>query len=533
MYDFKFADIGDGIEEGKILEWKFKLGDKVKEGDTLVIVETDKVNAELPSPVDGTIVKIGKPEGEMILVGETVVVIDDGTGGETPEAAAPAQTEAPKAAAPAPAANAGVKATYDFKFADIGDGIEEGKILEWKFKEGDKVNEGDTLVIVETDKVNAELPSTVSGTIVKIGKPEGEMILVGETVVLLDDGSGNYIGGTEAGAPAVGEEKAASVIGELSVSSDVIESSNEGVAKPAAPTRKKALATPVARNLAKQLNVNIHEVPGTGANGRVMKEDIRKFAEAKTAPKAAATQVATPQASVSRQGDTRVEKISSTRKAISRAMSQSKTIIPETVLMDDVVIDSLVEMRARVKPLAAAKGINITYMAFISRAVIIALKEFEIFNASFDYDNDELVYKNFINLGFAVDTPTGLVVPNIKDADTLSVFDLAAQIRELADKAIDRKLQLPEMRDGTFTITNFGSAGISYGTPVINYPEVAILGVGKISKKPVVVNDEIKIGYVLPLSIAVDHRVIDGADAGRFLTRVKELLANPELMLLS
>src|SRR5690554_4834922 len=533
MYDFKFADIGDGIEEGKILEWKFKLGDKVKEGDTLVVVETDKVNAELPSPVDGTIVKIGKEEGEMILVGETVVVIDDGTGGETPEAA-PAQTEVPKAAAPAQAANAGVKATYDFKFADIGDGIEEGKILEWKFKEGDKVNEGDTLVIVETDKVNAELPSPVTGTIVKIGKPEGEMILVGETVVLLDDGSGNYIGGTSAAAaPAVEEEKAASVIGELSVSSDVIESSNEGVAKPAAPTRKKALATPVARNLAKQLNVNIHEVPGTGANGRVMKEDIRKFAEAKNAPKAAATQVATPQASVSRQGDTRVEKISSTRKAISRAMSQSKTIIPETVLMDDVVIDSLVEMRARVKPLAAAKGINITYMAFISRAVIIALKEFEIFNASFDHDNDELVYKNFINLGFAVDTPTGLMVPNIKDADTLSVFDLAAQIRELADKAIDRKLQLPEMRDGTFTITNFGSAGISYGTPVINYPEVAILGVGKISKKPVVVNDEIKIGYVLPLSIAVDHRVIDGADAGRFLTRVKELLANPELMLLS
>ncbi|HHT55952.1 MAG TPA: 2-oxo acid dehydrogenase subunit E2, partial [Acholeplasma sp.] len=393
----------------------------------------------------------------------------------------------------------------------------------------------DTLVVVETDKVNAELPSPVDGTIVKIGKQEGEMILVGETVVLLDDGSGNYIGGTSAAAaPAVEEEKAASVIGELSVSSDVIESSNEGVAKPAAPTRKKALATPVARNLAKQLNVNIHEVPGTGANGRVMKEDIRKFAEAKTAPKAAeTTQVSTPQANVSRQGDIRVEKISSTRKAISRAMSQAKTIIPETVLMDDVVIDSLVEMRARVKPLAAAKGINITYMAFISRAVIIALKEFEIFNASFDHDNDELVYKNFINLGFAVDTPTGLMVPNIKDADTLSVFDLATQIRELADKAIDRKLQLPEMRDGTFTITNFGSAGISYGTPVINYPEVAILGVGKISKKPVVVNDEIKIGYVLPLSIAVDHRVIDGADAGRFLTRVKELLENPELMLLS
>mgnify|MGYP001186282517 CR=1 FL=1 len=528
MYDFKFADIGDGIEEGKILEWKFKEGDKVKEGDTLVIVETDKVNAELPSPVDGVITKIGKQEGEMILVGETVVIIDDGTGGEVPAAASTPASTAAKAAAPA---SNGPKATYDFKFADIGDGIEEGKILEWKFKEGDKVNEGDTLVIVETDKVNAELPSPVTGTIVKRGKEEGEMILVGETVVLLDDGSGNYIDGGAVAAPAEEEEKAASVIGELSVSSDVIASSNEGTTQaPAQPTRKKALATPVARNLAKQLGVNIHEVPGTGANGRVMKDDIRKFAEAKSAPKA---QAATSQATTSTEGRVRVEQISTTRRAISRAMTDSKSIIPETVLMDDVVIDDLVEMRKRVKPLAAAKGINVTYMAFISRAVIIALKEFEIFNSSFNHETNEITFKNYINLGFAVDTPTGLMVPNIKDADQLSVFDLASDIRTLADKAIDRKLQLDEMRDGTFTITNFGSAGISYGTPVINYPEVAILGVGKISKKPVVIDDEIKIAHVLPLSIAVDHRIIDGADAGRFLMRVKELLANPELMLLS
>src|SRR5690554_4097267 len=363
MYDFKFADIGDGIEEGKILEWKFKEGDKVKEGDTLVIVETDKVNAELPSPVDGVITKIGKQEGEMILVGETVVIIDDGTGGEVPAAASTPASTAAKAAAPA---SNGPKATYDFKFADIGDGIEEGKILEWKFKEGDKVNEGDTLVIVETDKVNAELPSPVTGTIVKRGKEEGEMILVGETVVLLDDGSGNYIDGGAVAAPAEEEEKAASVIGELSVSSDVIASSNEGTTQaPAQPTRKKALATPVARNLAKQLGVNIHEVPGTGANGRVMKDDIRKFAEAKSAPKA---QAATSQATTSTEGRVRVEQISTTRRAISRAMTDSKSIIPETVLMDDVVIDDLVEMRKRVKPLAAAKGINVTYMAFISRA---------------------------------------------------------------------------------------------------------------------------------------------------------------------
>ncbi|VEU81316.1 2-oxo acid dehydrogenase subunit E2 [Haploplasma axanthum] len=533
MYDFRFADIGDGIEEGKILEWKVKVGDKVKEGDTLVIVETDKVNAELPSPVDGVITKVGKAEGEVILVGETVVVIDDGKGGDLPkaEAAAPAPKKEETKQAPV----AGVKATYDFKFADIGDGIEEGKILEWKFKVGDKVKEGDTLVIVETDKVNAELPSPVTGTIVKIGKAEGEVIKVGETVVLLDDGSGKYIGGSDAKTEAV-EENGASVIGELSVSSDLIDSSDE-THKSEVKTNKKALATPVARNLAKKLGVNINEITGTGSNGRVMKEDIEKFANkgSKTeAPVAAkATTVNVPAANVSRQGDVTIEAITSTRKSISKAMTTAKTIIPETVLMDEVVIDNLIELRKRAKPLAEAQGINLTFMAFISKAVVIALKEFRIFNSSFDHDKNEIIYKNFINLGFAVDTPSGLIVPNIKDADTLSVFALAKQVRELADKAIARKVQLADIQNGTFTITNFGSVGVSYGTPVINYPEVAILGVGKISKKPIVVGDEIKIGSTLPLSIAVDHRIIDGADAGRFLLRVKELLSNPELMLLS
>ena len=415
---------------------------------------------------------------------------------------------------------------YDFKFADIGDGIEEGVILEWKFKVGDKIKEGDTIVIVETDKVNAELPSPVDGTIVKVGPAEGETIFVGDTVVVIDDGTGGELPTEEVKEEKAAAPKGASVIGELSVDDDVIDAAPEK--NDEVVTNKKALATPVARNLAKQLGVDINQVPGSGANGRVMKDDIRAFAEKGSTP-AAAPQVAR---GVSRQGQVRVEKISTTRRAISNAMTASKSIIPETVLMDDVIIDDLVALRAKTKDAAAARGIKLTYMAFISKAVNLALREFPVFNASFDHEKMEVTYKDYINLGFAVDTPTGLIVPNIKDADNLTIFELATEIRDLADKAIDRKLSLPEMRDGTFTITNFGSAGISYGTPVINYPELGILGVGKISQKPVVVNGEIKISYVLPLSIAVDHRIIDGADAGRFLMRIKELLNNPELMLL-
>src|SRR5690554_5654161 len=214
MYEFKFVDIGEGIHEGTVLEWKFKVGDKVKEGETLVIVETDKVNAELPSPVDGTIVSIGAQEGEEIHVGQVIVTIDDGSG--TP-AAAPAPAQAQAAPAPAPQATSSQGEVYDFKFADIGEGIHEGTILEWKFKVGDNVKEGDTLVIVETDKVNAELPSPVDGTILKLGKAEGETIHVGETVVLIGQ-NGATLESVSAQEEAQAPKKGAGVVGEIEVS---------------------------------------------------------------------------------------------------------------------------------------------------------------------------------------------------------------------------------------------------------------------------------------------------------------------------
>lgn|SRR5690554_790732 len=421
---------------------------------------------------------------------------------------------------------------YDFKFADIGEGIHEGKILEWKFKVGDQVNEGDTLVIVETDKVNAELPSPVSGKVVKLGKNEGEMINVGETVVIIDDGTGKEVEQTpteQKPEETVEEDDGgATVIGEIEVSSDIIESSTENNL-PKATSRKKALATPVARNLAKKLGLNINEITGTGPQGRVLKEDIENHANQ---TKTSAGSFSLPDVEISQAGDVTVVDISSVRKTISNAMTRSKTIIPETILFADVVVDDLVELRNRTKTLASEKGVSLTYLAFISKAVLIALKEFPIMNSSFDHNNNQIIYKNFINLGFAVDTPNGLLVPNIKNADRLGILKIAENIKTLAERAINRTIQLDEIQNGTFTITNFGSVGVPYGAPVINHPEVAILGIGRINKQAIVVNDEIKIGHVLPLSFAVDHRIIDGADAGRFLNRVKELLHKPDLLML-
>ncbi|PKK99605.1 MAG: dihydrolipoamide acyltransferase [Tenericutes bacterium HGW-Tenericutes-2] len=431
---------------------------------------------------------------------------------------------------------------YDFKFADIGEGIHEGVILKWNFKVGDKVKEGETLVVVETDKVNAELPSPVDGVIEKLGAKEGETIHVGETIVLINDGSA-----TEAPKEEKKEEKkeakeepkkapvsegkaAPGVIGEIEVSEDVMESSSESSSAAKSETQTKVLATPVARQMAKDLGVDIHTIKGTGEHGRVMKEDIQKAASQGQNKQQSFT---APKVSISVQGEVEYVPITKLRKAIVKSMTLAKQIIPHTVLMDEVIVDKLVVLRNQVKTQAAAQDIKLTYMAFIMKATVLALKKYPNFNASFDQENDRMVYKKFINLGMAVDTPDGLIVPNIKDADQKSILELAKELREVADATIARKVSLAQLQNTTFSITNFGAANVAYGTPIINHPEVGILGVGKIEQKPVVIDGELKVAYTLPLSLAVDHRVIDGADAGRFLNTIKSLLNDPMMLLLS
>lgn len=426
---------------------------------------------------------------------------------------------------------------YSFKFADIGEGIHEGTILKWNFKVGDKVKEGDTLVVVETDKVNAELPSPVHGTIHQINFKEGDDIHVGDIIVVIDDGTGGEV---EASAvkeeikeePKVAQkaepkkepqsEKGAAVVGEIEVSDEIIGSSYNEVKQ---TSTEKILASPVARKLASDLKVDLKNISGTGPQGRVLKEDILNQNKAKGLVIPSFKQP---------EGEVEIVKVSRLRRAISNAMTTSKQMIPHTVLFDSVNVDKLVDFRNEAKVLAEKQGVKLTYMAFISKAVAIAIKEFPVFNSSFDPEKGEIYLKRDINIGIAVDTPDGLIVPNVKQVDKLSLFELANEINDKANKAINRTLALPEQQNGTFTITNFGSIGVPYGTPIINYPEVAILGIGKITRKPCCVEgDTIKIGNVLPLSLGVDHRIIDGADAGRFINRVKELLASPTLLMLS
>lgn len=418
---------------------------------------------------------------------------------------------------------------YNFKFPDIGEGIHEGKLLKWFFKKGDTVKEGETLCLVETDKVNAELPSPVSGVIDTLGVAVGEIIHVGETLVLIQDGSATPKAESKKETTSVDEGENAGVVGQLEVSSEVIASAVEE--KTDNKTNTKVLASPLARQLAKDNQIDIKSLKGSGEFGRILKTDVENAIASKQV-KPVQPSIPVPPMTTSKEGIRRVP-ITSIRKAIVTAMTLSKQIIPHTVLMDELDVTELVNLRNEQKGFASEAGIHLTYMPFIIKALTKTIQEFPIFNASFDHEKGEILYKDFIHIGFATDTPEGLIVPNIKHADQLSIFELAQQLKDLQQKAINKTIQLKDIQNGTFTVTNYGAFDSTFGAPIIKYPEVAIMGIGKIQSKPIVKNNEIVIAPVLPISFAVDHRIIDGADAGRFVMKFKSYLKNPVFMLLS
>ncbi|MBS2994079.1 dihydrolipoamide acetyltransferase family protein ['Santalum album' aster yellows phytoplasma] len=417
---------------------------------------------------------------------------------------------------------------FEFKFADVGEGIHEGTITRWFFKVGDQVKEGDVLVKVETDKLDVELTSPVAGKILKRDLNEGEVICVGDTIVLIQES-----GDTDADVKKFSSQNPNETAATEKNDTQQAQTSAQTSLPP-----QKVLATPLVKSLAKELGLDLSTIKGTGVNGKILKVDVQKATnplQTQPQPKTPFVQeqpTPTPTFATSSQ-ETEVVKISRLRKAIAQKMVLSKGKIPETTLMDEVNITALVTLRKQAKDQSQSQGIKLTFMAFIMKAVAIALQEFPVFNASYDDVKEEVTYKKFINLGVAVDTKDGLIVPNIKDANKLTLLEMAQQLQQVAKATTERKVELNQLQNGTFTITNFGSIDITYGTPVINYPELAILGVGKITKKPVVENSQIVIADMLPLSLAIDHRIIDGAVGGRFLKRVKELLNTPTLLLLS
>lgn len=418
---------------------------------------------------------------------------------------------------------------YIFKFPDIGEGLEEGVIIQWHVDKGQKVKMGESLVTMETDKVVTEIPSPREGVIAARYGSEGETIRVGAALVEIElDGDEVAINQVEEKPKAEAvEEEGAGVVGTLEVAGNdfVLTASKEGVSeeKETKSRQSKALATPVARAMAKEMGIDINLVRGTGPAQRVMKNDILNYSKQDSKP-IDSKPIASDNLLEER---LEIEPLSQIRKTIAKNMIQSKHNAAHMTVFEEVEISELDRVRKKYKDYFKDENIRITYLAFIVKAVALALKKHKSLNAEMDMEKGVMIYKKYYNIGIAADTEKGLVVPVIKNADKLSIKEIALEIQVLADKARDGKLSMDDMKDGTFTITSYGSIGGLFAVPVINYPQAGILGIGRISKQPIVKDDKLDIGLMLPLSLSVDHRIADGGETSRFLNRVMSYLNEP------
>lgn len=430
---------------------------------------------------------------------------------------------------------------YEFRFPDIGEGIAEGTLLKWLVNIGDTIEEGQSVAEVETDKVTTEIPSPKSGKVVDLKFKEGDIIEV-EQVFLIIDPEGDNNGKApdqssveEEKVEAV-EEETAGVVGEVIASSEEIPPSTEGqeLTSHREKSKTKVLATPVARKLAKDLGVDITTVKGTGPKGRVMKNDIKAAAQqVEVQPKDNIISKPTAPLYKPEEGQN-IERIplSSIRKTIFKQMEISKFTIPHVTAMEEIDITELVILRKKYKERLSQEDIYLTYLPFIIKALVFTLKQFPIFNASYDSENQELILKHFYHMGIATDTERGLMVPVVRDVDRKSIAALAKEILDVTSRSKENKVNLQELKGSTFSITNYGSVGGLFATPVINYPEIAILGLGRIVEKPIVKEGSIVIAKILPVSLTFDHRFIDGAGGSRFLNTLANLLEDPEMLLL-
>ncbi|WP_347860707.1 dihydrolipoamide acetyltransferase family protein [Salimicrobium sp. PL1-032A] len=427
---------------------------------------------------------------------------------------------------------------YEFKLPDIGEGIHEGEIAKWFVEEGKEVAEDDVLCEVQNDKAVVEIPSPVDGTVKQIHVSEGETTTVG-TVIITFDAEGYE----DEGSADDSQEEAQEAKEEQQ------EEKKEN--KPAAAESDKSeeeeggrvIAMPSVRKYAREHDVNIQKVQGSGKNGRVLKEDIDAYVSGDQ-PATSTEQDAPAQEEQSESAESKQqvpsgeaypetrEKMSGMRKAIAKAMVNSKQTAPHVTLMDEVDVTELVAHRKKFKEVAAEQDIKLTYLPYVVKALVSTLKKYPVLNTSLDDETNEIIQKHYYNIGIAADTDKGLLVPVVKDADRKAVFSISDEVNQLAVKARDGKLSGEEMKGASTTITNIGSAGGQWFTPVINHPEVAILGIGRIAEKPVVRDGEVVIAPVLAISLSFDHRIIDGATAQHAMNNIKRLLNDPQLIMM-
>ncbi|EDN80792.1 2-oxoglutarate dehydrogenase, E2 component, dihydrolipoamide succinyltransferase [Schaalia dentiphila ATCC 17982] len=551
--------LGESVTEGTVTTWLKQVGDTVELDEPIVEVSTDKVDSEVPSPVAGVLLEILVPEDETVEVGTEIARIGDASEASAAPAAAPAAApvEAPAAPAAAPVETAAAPASApaqgtEVRMPALGESVTEGTVTTWLKSVGDAVDADEPLLEVSTDKVDSEVPSPVAGFLAEIRVPEDETVEVGTVVAIISSSAPSAAPVAEATAPAAPVTPAApaapaapatpaasaapvdpfpnaSTLAQTASAAPVVET-------PVAVTGS-AYVTPIVRKLARELGVDLASVSGTGVGGRVRREDIeaaaaaaRAAVAAPAAPAASAAPAAAQANAVREPSPLRgtTEKMSRLRQTIARRMVESLQTAAQLTTVIEVDVTKIAALRARSKDAFLAKhGTKLTFLPFFVKAATEALAYHPKINATIN--DKEVTYFDYEHVGIAVDTPRGLLVPVIKNAGDKDIAGIAASINDLAARTRDSKIGPDELSGSTFTVTNTGSGGALFDTPVLNMPETAIMGVGTIVKRPVVMKgadgaDVIAIRSMVYLSLSYDHRLVDGADASRFLMDVKKRL---------
>jgi pyruvate dehydrogenase E2 component (dihydrolipoamide acetyltransferase) len=576
VIEFKLPELGENIEQGDLVRLMVAPGAAVSAGQSVMELETDKAVVEVPSSVSGTVQEIRVKEGDKIKVGQVIFTVD---GAEAKASTAPNQPAAPAVAPPpkekptAPATSKEVAAApsqpatssalsstpgaSEFKLPELGENISQGDLVRLMVEPGTKVSEGQPVMELETDKAVVEVPSSVSGVVKEVKVKEGEKIKVGQVIFTLEGGAPAAQPARPRSAPVehVSGQHGARLAFQAAIRAEG--KTEEQALPPDQPhqtvpsfsmpaqlgkvagteQRQPVPAAPHVRRLAREVGIDIYEVKGTGPGGRISEDDVK--AHAKVLLSAAATAAATPRAGHFAQPHLpdfakwgKIERVSmrGVRRKTAEHLAEAWNTIPHVTQHDRADITELEHLRARFAPKAEEAGGKMTVTAIALKVCAAALKVFPQFNASIDIEKEEIVYKQYINIGVAADTDRGLLVPVIRDVEKKNIVELAVELSGLSKKAREKKLTPADMEGGTFTITNLGGIGGVGFTPIVNFPEVAILGLSRSRMEPEWINGKFEPRLILPLSLSYDHRLIDGADAARFLRWISEAFEQPFLL---
>jgi len=589
--EFKLPELGENIDQGDLVRLMVAPGADVKEGQPVMELETDKAVIEVPSSVSGVVQEIRVKEGDKLKVGQVIFTVENGAGTKAraeapaaketsaPTTEVPARPTAPPPPAPksesAPAAEekkpspsrpavpstpsgsapSKVGAT-EFKLPELGENIDQGDLVRLMISAGSRVSEGQPVMELETDKAVVEVPSSVSGVVKEIRVKEGDKIKVGQVIFTLEGGSAaaperrtsepvEHVSGQQAARlsfeiamRAEGKTEQQALPPDQPLQAPPMFAMPVQLGKVAGTEHREPVpAAPHVRRLARELGLDIYNVTGSGPGGRVSKDDVKAFAKATLAAAVTAAQI--PQATrfaepklpdFTKWG--KVERVSmrGVRRKTAEHLREAWITVPHVTQHDRADITELEQLRAKFAPRAEEAGGKMTVTAIALKVCASALKVFPQFNASIDMEKEEIVYKQYINIGVAADTDRGLLVPVIRDVDKKNIVELAAELSQFSRKARDKKLTPNEMEGGTFTITNLGGIGGTAFTPIVNHPEVAILGLSRGRMEPEWINGKFEPRLILPLSLSYDHRLIDGADAARFLRWIAEAFEQPFLL---